>query len=201
MHNHIPPPHLYKGSSGDDHMALAHFNKPELDALDKIQGGSERVNGVRIYSRLGTMLEHPDAKHHIRAMHHEHLASGGHAVHEQLKHMAHNGRFGDSEMAYVPKHVLHTFDHSIGGPSINPRDGKHEYFLGTMLSAISRFARPAISAVSNLFKPAAQSAASSASKINQMFPKPGIGAASGYAPNASTVSRLNAQLPKMGASV
>jgi hypothetical protein len=188
-----PAPHEYHNND-DDHLELAHFNKPELDALDHIQGKSERVNGVRVYSRLGTALNHPDMIHHIHRAHMEHLA--------HVKELARNGRFGDTEIAWVPKHVLRTFDHSIGGPVRNPRDGKKEYFLGALLSTISRFAKPAISAIGKMFsKPAAQAVSTNASKLNAMFPKPGIGAASGYAPSSKAVTSLSSQLPRMGASV
>jgi hypothetical protein len=61
------------------------------------------------------------------------FAKGGHV---KVQDMAKHGRYGDTEMAYIPQSVSDRLDRMIGGPSYNPTTGKKEYFLGALLSAI-----------------------------------------------------------------
>jgi hypothetical protein len=132
-----------------DELQLAHFNKPELEALDKFQGKSERINGIKVYSKLKHIMETPGLEDQIHKDHHEQMLNGGREFHEKLHGLAKNGRFGDTELAYISKPLMHRLDKSIGGPSINPRDGKHEYFLGTMLGSMSKYLTPALAKMSN----------------------------------------------------
>jgi hypothetical protein len=128
----------------EEELELAHFNKPELDVLDRMQGKQEKINGIRVYSKLSHLMEDPDLEEQIHRDHQEHMENGGHELHHKLHDMAKDGRFGDTEIAYISKPLMHRLDRSIGGPSINPRDGKHEYFLGTMLESMSKYLNPAM---------------------------------------------------------
>lgn len=126
----------------EDNLIPAHFNKSELAALDRAQGGADidHKTGARRYSKLGEMLKNP----HLREKSLEHgrllFAKGGKASVEKMKK---EGRFGDTEIAYIPKHLADHFDEMIGGPSINPKTKNREYFFGALIGAGMAAARAA----------------------------------------------------------
>ena len=58
-------------------------------------------------------------------------ATGG-----DIKKLSKHGRFGDTELAYVPKHIADALDKKIGMKSINPHTGLREYWLATAAQVI-----------------------------------------------------------------
>lgn len=146
----MAPVHMAGG--GDIHsetekLDLVHLSPHEAHMLDEIQGGSHRSpDGVRMYSHLGNMMNHPHVHEYLHhASHERRMAAGGvaHMPTEGVNQMAHNGMYHDTEMAYMPRHMQHVLDHMIGGPDHNPIDGKKQYFLGDMLGSIKNaFSNP-----------------------------------------------------------
>lgn len=125
-------------------MIIAHFNPKELDLMDFLQGGTKRnASGVRTYNSLyHSLLKHEPIKqsflHHARNSH-----AGGGAVRHSLAQIKSHGRFGDSEIAYIPHGLAEIFDKAIGGRVSNPIDGHPEYFslsgkLEPFMNLISR---------------------------------------------------------------
>ena len=106
-------------------MVLAHFNKHELEELDKAQGGKDLVKGtdIRQYKRLGEAFKNPELKEITL-----HASRNGYATGGDISHMKHQGRHGDTEMALVPTELADHFDKMMGKKSINPHTGKREYF-------------------------------------------------------------------------
>lgn len=144
-----PMAHLSHG--GDAHetekLDLVHLSPHEAHMLDEIQGGSHRTHdGVRMYSHLGHMMNHPDVHEYLHhASHERRMAAGGmaHMPTEGINQLAHHGMYHDTEMAYMPRHMQHVLDHMIGGADHNPIDGKKQYFLGDMLGSLkSAFNNP-----------------------------------------------------------
>lgn len=149
LHQSIPSPHhmsrhmmhhAHGGHSGHDHhhpMIIAHFSKAELDDLDDLQGGHTRDKrtGLRCYEALGEKFHHPHVQHYC----HGGYAHGGHP---HMDHMAHQGRFGDTELALIPHHMSTLLDHAIGGAVRNPHTGHKEYFLGGLLGGLKSILSP-----------------------------------------------------------
>jgi hypothetical protein len=138
---HLPIDPSYAIKSGKNPpMVLAHFNKHELEELDKAQGGKDIAKGtdIRQYKRLGEVFKNPHFKDMTLS-----AARQGHAMGGSINTMRHLGRHGDTEMALVPMHLADHFDSMMGKKSINPHTGKREYFdfsslasgLGNMLSS------------------------------------------------------------------
>lgn len=115
-------------------MELVHLSKSEVADLDKAQGGAKFKGKYRDYTGLGHKFM--DGKFvnglnkEIRQFH----ASGGMA---KLEKMRKSGRHGDTELAYMPKHVADRMDRMIGGACRNPQTGKREYFLGNLIKSIA----------------------------------------------------------------
>lgn len=118
-------------------MVLAHFSKQELNDLDRLQGKKllDPRTGIRHYRDLGNVFKNPHIKHttllHARAHH----AKGGRA---SLNKMKKEGRFGDTEMAYIPRQFADHLDQMIGGKSINPHSKHREYFLAGLMGGIGK---------------------------------------------------------------
>lgn len=139
------------------HFIPAHFNRDELHALDMAQGSRTHIPGThtRIYKRLDNMMKHPHAlailKEHIEHGHAEHHAHGE-DVREIAHHHNNNGRYGDTEKAYITPHLKQILDHARGGESRNPHDGDPEYFglnIGNLLSGLKSAASTAAGHVGN----------------------------------------------------
>jgi len=137
QHNPQQPQQNFKrGGRVKNSYVAAHFSKKELDALDHLQGGSERHNktGIRSYKGLEALLKNP----HLLKLIHEHSASH-HAEGGSIQGMAHNGRHGDTEMAFIGPHTRQLLDKLAGHKTRNPYDGHPEYFsLGKMLGGIGK---------------------------------------------------------------
>ena len=127
---------MNKGSA----LEIAHFNREELAAMDKVQGGRVRDHrtGLPVYRKLShLLLNHPDNQEHLEeviAAGHEHKAGRETHLSRQLEEMREHGRHGDSELALIPKPLSNMLDHMIGSVSHNPEDGHKEYFWGSLLS-------------------------------------------------------------------
>jgi hypothetical protein len=131
-----PQQNFKRGGRVKNSYVAAHFSKKELDALDHLQGGSERHNktGIRSYKGLEALLKNP----HLLKLIHEHSASH-HAEGGFIQGMAHNGRHGDTEMAFIGPHTRQLLDKLAGHKTRNPYDGHPEYFsLGKMLGGIGK---------------------------------------------------------------
>lgn len=68
-------------------MVLAHFNKRELEDLDKAQGGKDidPKTGVRQYKRLGEAFKDPDIQRRSLDKTRAFYAAGGRAQIEKMK--------------------------------------------------------------------------------------------------------------------
>lgn len=114
-------------------MELVHLNKSEVSGLDKAQGGPSYRGKYKEYSKLGHAFMHPEAIKALNKASRQYHANGGRAkIDEMRKH----GRFGDTEIAYMPKHVADRLDRLMGGTCRNPKTGKREYFLGALMGAL-----------------------------------------------------------------
>ena len=124
-------------------MVLAHFNKDELKQLDQIQGGKhvDPKTGIRHYKKLGEIFKDPKVQERSLSQARAYYASGGRAEMQKLKK---HGRFGDTEVAYIPENLAHHLDKMIGGKCVNPKTGHREYFFGALLSGLSSIGRAAI---------------------------------------------------------
>ena len=131
-----PQQNFKRGGRVKNSYVAAHFSKKELDALDHLQGGSERHNktGIRSYKGLEALLKNP----HLLKLIHEYSTSH-HAEGGSIQGMAHNGRHGDTEMAFIGPHTRQLLDKLAGHKTRNPYDGHPEYFsLGKMLGGIGK---------------------------------------------------------------
>lgn len=134
-------------------MMLVHLNRDELRHLESAQGGRDEDThtGVPSLKRLGSLLENPHVLELIkRSMHEsrEHHAHGGHVgFHEpdyspKYEKIAGLGQHGDTELALITPHTAHVLDSMIGGPSINPHDGRRQYFLGSLINGFKNLVAP-----------------------------------------------------------
>jgi len=129
-------------------LVLAHFNKNELGDMDQLQGGREIYkNGIPMYAKLSQMMkEHPAMEEHLAEMFQAGIAHKQGIetpVSKHLKKLAEDGRFGDTEIAYIPEDLSKALDHIIGGEAPrNPKDGHKEYFLGTLASLAAPMLMP-----------------------------------------------------------
>ena len=131
-----PQQNFKRGGQVKNSYVAAHFSKKELDALDHLQGGSERHNktGIRSYKGLEALLKNP----HLLKLIHEYSTSH-HAEGGSIQGMAHNGRHGDTEMAFIGHHTRQLLDKLAGHKTRNPYDGHPEYFsLGKILGGIGK---------------------------------------------------------------
>ena len=156
-----------------DPLIPAHFNKSELKALDAAQGKKDvdPKTGIRRYRILGEAFKDPKIREETLKNARAYHASGGRA---EISRMKKHGRYGDTEVAYVPRHLADHLDKMIGGKCINPKTGHREYFLGALIAGITRLiptisrvaarAIPAISRVAAKAVPTITKAASTAAK-------------------------------------
>ena len=171
--------HITDPAFDKDHLVLAHFNKYELEKMDKAQGGKDidPKTGVRRYTVLGESFKDPKARELSLKKARSYHANGGSAKIQQMKK---HGRYGDTEVAYVPKHLADHMDKMIGGPCINPKTGHREYFLGALISGLSAIGRAAA--------PIASAAARNAGRIASTVGKTVKPIASTLGKNAGTIA-------------
>lgn len=122
------------------HMKLVevHMSPNEIKDLNFLQGKEKRDGSGRyIFDDVwNNVLSHPNLQSHLGDDQRKRRALGGHVA--PIKR---NGRFGDTEVALVPAGMQQYLDKSVGY-SVNPFDGRHEYFLGDMLRGVGNFLRP-----------------------------------------------------------
>lgn len=137
-----------KHRSGNS-MQLVHMNKDEVAALAEIDG-EHRHDNAGIPEFHVPMFKNPNKVREFLHMHNAHVASGGEiGIPQHVMANRSDGRFGDTRLVKIRHHVANVFDKAIGGPSINPIDGYHEYFLGSLIGMagnLLRTAGPAIGA-------------------------------------------------------
>jgi hypothetical protein len=140
-------------------MEAVHMNKEEVAALEHIDGGDHRDKaGIREFKL--PMFKNPHIAEHMVNHHHGHVAMGGeHGMPHHIKANRMDGRFGDTELVKIPRHAVHLFDRMIGGPSINPIDGKHEYFLGSLMGMAGNLFKAAAPAIGGAMRGMASGAA------------------------------------------
>lgn len=118
-------------------MELVHLNKNEVRDLDKAQDGAKFKNGYRDYTGLGhKFMDGKFVNGLNKELRHFH-ANGGSAKLEKIRK---SGRHGDTELAYMPKHVADRMDRMIGGTCRHPQTRKREYFLGDLMKSIGNAA-------------------------------------------------------------
>jgi hypothetical protein len=131
----MPNAYAHGGNVRKGKMILAHFNKHELDEMDKIQGVVHRCKktGVKSYPGLESMLKNP---HLMQAVHHhsrQHHAHGGMASPHMSRHDADefrsHGVHGDTEAAFIGPHT-YSFYHAVAKPGtvVNGHDGHPQFF-------------------------------------------------------------------------
>lgn len=130
----------------------AHFNKGELHGLDEAQGVRTNFPGtnIRVYKRLHQLFkDNPDLIEEIKGMvhgnHQQQYAHGG-SVQDDIEELSRNGRYGDTEMAFITPQLRDILDTIRGHSSKNPHDGSPEYFslnFGGALDALKGAARSA----------------------------------------------------------
>lgn len=140
LNPHTPQALKRGGKARRPKMVLAHFNPKELHVLDHLQGHQECCprSGLRSYEHLEALLKNP---HLVNSVHHhvrQHHAEGGSTYGvPELEHLAHEGRYGDSEMALIGPHTHRLFNAMAGHATRNPHTGHPEYFsLGDLLGGL-----------------------------------------------------------------
>lgn len=142
MHHDIPNPHeMRKKHDKGPSMILAHMAPDEVEMMAHLQGGlhKSKTDGVPEFKPLWNLMQNP----HIQMVMHHSGSDGYHGpehLHGHLEQLRREGRNADTELVRIPREMSHLFDNIIGGPSINPHTGKHEYFLGSILSGLSSLA-------------------------------------------------------------
>ncbi len=140
--NEIQNPHeMRKKSDKAPSMVLAHMAPDEVEMMAHLQGGlhKSKSDGVPEFKPLWNLMQNP----HIQGVMHHSGRDGYHGpqhLHGHLEKLREQGRSADTELVRIPREMSHLFDSIIGGPSINPHTGKHEYFLGSILSGLSSLA-------------------------------------------------------------
>lgn len=131
-------------------MVEVHLNPKELDDLTHLQGSAHYNNaGVPVFNKLWKeFLSHDRIQdalhHHIREGHRD---GGMISVHEER--LRHDGRHGDSRTALMPRPMAEYLEEQFG-KSINPYDGKPEFYLGDLLRGASRYLSPLASSLYNM---------------------------------------------------
>lgn len=116
-------------------MIAVHMSPAELDVLDHQQGHRKYLkdSDIRMYPDLDAVYKNVHMKKQLVDHARAHYAAGGHVGHSGHPHERainpHNGRYGDTEVAYIGPHMRHVFDEALGNKiSRNPYDGHREYF-------------------------------------------------------------------------
>lgn len=148
----VLPTYAHGGHTTPHHarhnLILAHFGSPELEVMDRAQGGAvyDRSTGLKVYKKLdkhlSNMLEHPHTKEIVMEAIRSHKSQGGGMAHgghaESMSHMGHEGRHGDTKMAYITQDLMHLLDHLSGHHPRNPHTGYPEYWsLGGFFSKLA----------------------------------------------------------------
>ena len=134
----------------DDLEIVAHMSPAELKYLDSLQGGRQIDPHTKLptYRLLGELLNQGDVKSMVDDWERKKFAGGGEVegINEHLRRM---GRYGDTEVAKLPRPLADLFDRALneGRPSINPHTGKREYFLGGLLSGIGNIFSKGLSGI------------------------------------------------------
>ena len=136
----------------DDLEVIAHMSPSELKYLDQLQGGRHIDPHTKLptYRLIGEMMGHGSIKPLLEDWERKKFAGGGEVegINEHLRRM---GRYGDTEVAKLPRPLADLFDKALnnGHPSINPHTGKREYFLGGLLSGIGNIFSKGLSGLSS----------------------------------------------------
>lgn len=122
---------------------LAHMNPEEIRELMDLQTqltGNKpqfRPGGVPDFSDLGQYFAHPEVRQSTENHFRKKMAEGGRAVIDDFDIMRKAGRYGDTKMAYLPRSLADTLDHTFGA-SRNPVTGNREYFLPALMMGLTR---------------------------------------------------------------
>jgi len=154
----------YPNQLQDNHQEIiAHMSPAEIMQLAQLQGGEykDRNRGnIHSFLPLGELIAHRVLQPKIQEMQRQNFAHGG-SVEGLNKFIRESGRYGDTEAVVLPKVMADLFDSALNGgkPSINPKTGKREYFLGGLLSSLGNIISPFTSAIGGLIKPLASTVA------------------------------------------
>jgi len=123
-------------------MVLAHFNPREISAMNAAQGEvTKDAHGIPQFKNLWEhVLYHPQMQQNFKD-HHENTKGHFHESDNMLERLKNHGRHGDTQLASIPTGMAELLD-SVYGRSLNPKDGKHEYFNA---SGLSNFLQGAVS--------------------------------------------------------
>lgn len=120
---------------------IAHFSPHEMQELTILQNGhhKDERTGLPSFAPLMKMLSHSSVTPHISSLREYSPKEEGIG-----RFIADQGRFGDTHAAVLPRAIADLFDHVLnkGQPSINPKTGKREYFLGSLFSGLSNILSP-----------------------------------------------------------
>lgn len=137
---------MHHNPYADSHdMILAHMSPSEVRELAETQGGIEYDPHTKYasFKKLGEYLQHPHVKQALIEWEGNRFAGGG-EVEGLNEFLRKSGRYGDTEMVHLPRPLADLFDRALSGgkPSINPRTGHREYFLGGLFGGLSKVFNP-----------------------------------------------------------
>lgn len=144
-------------------MEVVHASEEELDAFDKMQGGSFTFAGIPEYSRLASIVTNPhvqkifeDASVLVRKdpkkgedignamMRDTGPDSSDHPMPNELSHkVADEGQGDDDKLAFFPVILCEFLDSIRGEPSLNPHTHLKQYF-GGFIKSIAKIAAPVV---------------------------------------------------------
>jgi hypothetical protein len=157
---------MARGGRAKHKKILAHFSPKELHEMDHLQGHTERCpkTGLRSYSHLEELLKNP---HILGTIHrHAHAHREHHAMGGDINNMAHQGRFGDTEMALIGPHTHHLFHQLAGRSTTNPNTGHPEFWsIGGALSGLGNAVKGAAATAGRGISSAAQAAGRGAKSL------------------------------------
>lgn len=178
MYNNNYHPH-----QDTEHEIVAHMTPAEVRELAQLQGGMEHDerNQLPSFRKLAHLMGQPNVQSKMIEWEGNRFAGGGEVdgMNEMLRK---SGRYGDTEAVMLPRVVANLFDRALTGghPSINPRTGKREYFLGGLLGGLSNIFNKVASPLSSFISPIAKTLAPVAGGVLSQF-APQIGQFAGNA--------------------
>lgn len=155
---------------------IAHMTPAEIRELSNIQGKMEfdPQTNLPSFKSLMHMSNHPEVKNKMIEWEGNRFAGGG-EVEGINNFIRSSGRYGDTEAVKLPTVIANLFDRALnnGRPSINPKTGKREYFLGGLLGGLGNIFSSFMPAAGGVIKSLAPSlgnmAGSALGSLGQRF--------------------------------
>lgn len=140
-----------------EEMIIAHMSPSEIKELAQFMpGGLEADPQTRLpsFKKLMGLMNHPSVKNGLIEWEGNRFAGGG-EVEGFNNFLRNSGRFGDTMAVHLPRPLADLFDRALSGgqPSINPKTGRREYFLGGFLGGLGKIFSPISNALSPILSP------------------------------------------------